>query len=128
MMNAIGLSRKKLTGPGIVLPGPADLANRSRTYFGCAAGAGVCAAGARGTSPCGVSACLDFLVRRVFSPVVVAFFFFLAAVSPARPRGPACVWRSATSAASGAGGVSASGCGPFALGCLDCLGCLARAL
>ena len=45
-------------------------------------------------------------------------------VLPPRPRGPACAWRSATSAASGAAGAGSS-CGPFGFGCF---GALARSL
>ena len=95
------------------------------------AGGGVVVFGACcGALPSGVSPVLSgsvfFLsLKRVLSPVVVAFFFFLVVVSPARPNGPACVWRSATSAASGAAGVSGSSCGPFGFGSL---GSLARSL
>ncbi len=47
--------------------------------------------------------------------------FLLGCCAPARPNGPACVWRWATSAASGAAGVSGSSCGPFGFGSLGSL-------
>ena len=47
---------------------------------------------------------------RVFSAVVAAafFFFLFVGVWPDRPRGADCVWRSATSAASGGAGAEYS--------------------
>ena len=79
---------------------------------GAGAGAG---AGAPGTAGIGVGSgrggggtwfsILFLSLNRVFSSVVVFFFFFLEAVSPASPSGADCVCRSATSAASGATGM-----------------------
>jgi len=48
---------------------------------------------------------LFFSARRVFWPTVVALVFFFLARLPPRPKGADCVWRSATSAASGGGQV-----------------------
>ena len=62
-----------------------------------------------------------FLVIRVLGCTVVAGFFFLVAVSPASPSGADCVWRSATSAASGGAGASLSSCGPLTLAFLGTL-------
>ena len=56
-------------------------------------------------------------LRRVLSPVVVVFFFFLPGVSfPPRPSALTAPRRSATSAASAGAGASGSSCGPFDLG------------
>src|ERR1035437_3223403 len=84
-----------------------------------------CGAGPRGTSPLACAGVFFFLSAiRVLSPVVVAVFFFLE-VSPDKPNGLACAWRSATSAACGAEGAWVSATGPLAL---SCFASLARSL
>ena len=95
---------------------------------GAGAAGGVCAAGAVGVPLASGAAASGFLFLseyRVLSVATVLAFFFFAAVSPFKPSGVDWACRSATSAASGAGGASLLAGVPFAFGVF---GVLARAL
>src|SRR5580692_6060972 len=131
-------------GPGTAIPGPESVLPTSAPAYcggggveagagaeagaGGWAGAGVCAAGAVGVplaSGADASGFLLLSAYRVLSVATVLAFFFFVPVSPFKPSGVDCACRSATSAASGAGGVSLLVCPPFAPGVF---GVLARAL